>query len=158
MSASSAHPGMSARSYRTGIQETALAAGAVFAIVGILGFIPGITTNYSEMALAGRGSGAMLFGIFQVSVLHNIVHLLFGAAGLLMARTVPMSRYFLVGGGIVYLVLWLYGLFIDQAGSANFVPMNTPDNWLHLVLGVAMVALGFALNRGMGGTRRTTSM
>ncbi|GAB4098340.1 DUF4383 domain-containing protein [Sinomonas halotolerans] len=155
MSASSAHPGISARSYRTAIQETTLVAAAVFALVGILGFIPGITTRYSELAFAGADSGAMLFGIFQVSVLHNIVHLLFGAVGLLMARTVAQSKYFLIGGGVVYLVIWLYGLFIDQAGAANFIPVNTADNWLHLSLGVVMIALGLLLGRGTVSERRT---
>ena len=158
MSASSAHPGVSIRSYRTPIQETTLIAGAVFALVGILGFIPGITTGYSEMAVAGHDSGAMLFGVFQVSWLHNIVHLLFGAVGLLMARTVSQSRYFLIGGGVVYLLIWLYGLFIDQGSTANFIPVNTADNWLHLALGVAMVALGLILGRGVGSDRRTTAM
>jgi hypothetical protein len=101
---------------------------------------------------------AKLLGVFQVSVLHNIVHLLFGAVGLLMARTVPMARYFLIGGGVVYLLIWLYGLFIDQGTSANFIPLNTADNWLHLSLGVVMIVLGFVLARGVGQTRRTTPM
>lgn len=158
MSASSAHPGMSARTYRTPIQETTLVAGVVFALVGILGFIPGITSDYSQMSFAGHNSGALLLGVFQVSVLHNIVHLLFGAVGLLMARTVPMSRYFLIGGGVVYLLIWLYGLFIDQGSSANFIPLNTADNWLHLTLGIVMIALGFVLGRSAGETRRTTPM
>jgi hypothetical protein len=149
---------MSARTYRTPIQETTLVAGVVFALVGILGFIPGITTDYSQMSFAGHNSGAMLLGVFQVSVLHNIVHLLFGAVGLLMARTVPMARYFLIGGGVVYLLIWLYGLFIDQGTSANFIPLNTADNWLHLSLGVVMIVLGFVLARGVGQTRRTTPM
>jgi hypothetical protein len=149
---------MSARTYRTPIQETTLVAGVVFALVGILGFIPGITTDYSQMSFAGHNSGAMLLGVFQVSVLHNIVHLLFGAVGLLMARTVPMARYFLIGGGVVYLLIWLYGLFIDQGTSANFIPLNTADNGLHLSLGVVMIVLGFVLARGVGQTRRTTPM
>jgi hypothetical protein len=158
MSASSAHPGVGAGHHRTSIEITALAAGAVFALVGILGFIPGVTTSYSEMTFAGPDSGAMLLGVFQVSILHNIVHLLFGAAGLLMGRSVSQSRYFLVGGGIVYLLLWLYGLFIDQGSAANFVPVNTADNWLHVVLGIAMVALGLLLGRGAGSAGRSGTM
>lgn len=148
MSASSAHPGVSAGHHRTTIEIAALAAGGVFALVGILGFIPGITTNYSQMTFVGPGSGAMLLGVFQVSILHNIVHLLFGAAGLLMGRTATQSKYYLIGGGALYLVIWLYGLLIDQASSANFIPVNTADNWLHVVVGVLMLALGIFLNRG----------
>lgn len=150
MSTSSAHPGIGAQHHRTPIEITALAAGAVFALVGVLGFIPGVTTNYSEMTFAGQNSGAMLLGVFQVSILHNIVHLLIGAAGLLMGRTATQSKYFLIGGGALYLVLWVYGLLIDQRSAANFVPINTADNWLHAVLGVVMVALGILLGRGTG--------
>ena len=50
-------------------------------------------------------------------------------------------------GGVVYLALWIYGLVIDQTSSANVVPVNTADNWLHLVLGAGMVALGLLLAR-----------
>jgi Domain of unknown function (DUF4383) len=125
----------------------AAAVGAVFLLVGILGFIPGITTNYDEMAFAGHESGAMLFGIFQVSILHNIVHILFGVAGLALSRTVPQARAFLIGGGAIYLVLWLFGLVIGQDAAANFVPLNTADDWLHFILGLGMIALGFATTR-----------
>ncbi|QDG67334.1 MULTISPECIES: DUF4383 domain-containing protein [unclassified Pseudarthrobacter] len=151
MSASSAHPGIGAH-HRTFVEITTLAAGAVFALVGVLGFIPGITTNYSQLTFAGHGSGALLLGIFQVSILHNIVHLAFGAAGLLMGRTPAQSKYFLIGGGALYLVIWLYGLLIDQASAANFIPVNTADNWLHAILGVLMLALGIALGRGTART------
>ena len=129
---------------RTTVQKAALAVGAVFLLVGVLGFIPGITTNYDTMQFAGHESQAKLLGIFQVSILHNIVHLLFGLAGVLLARTVPGARSFLVGGGIVYLVLWLYGLLIGHDSPANFVPLNTADNWLHFFLGAGMIALGLA--------------
>ena len=54
--------------------------GIVFLLVGIAGFIPGVTTNlYDGLEFAGNDGTAELLGIFQVSVLHNIVHLLFGA-------------------------------------------------------------------------------
>ncbi len=140
---------------RSTVQMAAALVGAVFLLVGILGFIPGITTNYDSLAGAGRHSDAELLGIFEVSVLHNIVHLAFGVAGLLLARTAGGARNFLIGGGIIYLVLWIYGLLIDQSSSANFVPVNDADNWLHLLLGLAMVALGFALGRDAGRSRLT---
>ncbi len=141
------------RTSRTTIQLAALVVGAVFLLVGVLGFVPGITTSYGDLQFAGHMSDAKLLGIFQVSILHNIVHLLFGVAGVLMARTVAGSRSYLVGGGVIYLVLWIYGLVIGMDSAANFVPVNHADNWLHLVLGVAMVALGFVLApKGSGRT------
>jgi hypothetical protein len=124
-------------------RQWATAVAAVFLLVGVLGFIPGITSNYSELSFAGHDSGAKLLGIFQVSVLHNVVHLLFGIVGLALARTYKGAVSYLIGGGVIYLVLWLYGLLIDHHSSANFVPVNNADNWLHLLLGLGMVALGF---------------
>jgi hypothetical protein len=131
----------------TNVQRASLVVGIVFVLVGILGFIPGITTNYDQLLLVGHESGALLLGIFQVSILHNLVHLLFGIAGIAMARTVAGARNFLIWGGVIYLVLWLYGLFVDQDAAANFVPVNTADNWLHLVLGLGMIALGLVFGR-----------
>jgi hypothetical protein len=136
---------------RSQLRTAALLVGAVFLLVGLLGFIPGITTHYDDMSGAGHESMAKLLGIFQVSVLHNIVHLLFGVAGVMLSRTHNGARAFLIGGGVVYLVLWLYGLVIDQTSSANFVPVNTADNWLHLGLGVGMIGLGVLLSRDRRG-------
>lgn len=139
-----AHSGPRAR---TLVQLGSLVVGAVFLLVGVLGFIPGITTGFDTLTFAGHHTEAKLLGLFQVSVLHNIVHLLFGVAGIAAARTTAAARGFLIGGGVIYLVLWLYGLIIDEASSANFVPVNTADNWLHFGLGVGMVALGLLLPR-----------
>jgi hypothetical protein len=138
----------------TPLQTAAAVVGATFLLVGVLGFIPGITSNYDTMTFAGHESGAELLGIFGVSVLHNLVHLLFGVAGLAMSRTWSGARSFLIGGGAIYLVLWVYGLVIDLDSSANFVPVNDADNWLHLLLGVAMVALGLLLGRTASATAR----
>jgi hypothetical protein len=132
---------------RTPVQLAALVVGAVFLLVGVLGFVPGVTTHAGDLEFAGHMSGAKLLGIFQVSVLHNVVHLLFGVAGIAAARTFASSRAYLVGGGIVYLVLWVYGLVVDHQSDANFVPLNDADNWLHLVLGLGMIALGLVLGR-----------
>ena len=135
------------------VELAATAVGAVFLLVGVLGFVPGITTGYDQLMPAGHHSGAMLLGLFQVSILHNIVHLAFGIAGLVLARTAAGSRNFLIYGGVIYLLLWIYGLVIDFDSSANFVPLNTADNWLHLFLGIGMVALGYLLGRNLVRTR-----
>jgi hypothetical protein len=144
----------SAAGPRTRVQTAAAVVGAVFLVVGIAGFIPGITTHYGDMTFAGHDSMAKLVGLFMVSVLHNIVHLLFGIAGLALARTFAGARSYLIVGGVIYLVLWLYGLIVDQASSANFIPINTPDNWLHFVLGVGMIVLGAVLGRQFAGDVR----
>ena len=132
---------------RSPLQLAALIVGAVFLLVGVLGFIPGVTTDYDMLTFAGHHSEAKLLGVFEVSILHNIVHLLFGVAGIALSRRTDTAKLFLIGGGVIYLVLWIYGLLIDQNSAVNFVPVNSADNWLHFVLGVAMVALGFVLSR-----------
>jgi arginine exporter protein ArgO len=132
---------------RTNVQKAALAVGIVFLLVGVLGFIPGVTTNYDQLEFASADSEAMLLGVFQVSILHNIVHLLFGVLGLVMARSASGARTYLVFGGIVYLVLFLYGLLVGQDSAANFVPVNTADDILHLLLGIGMILLGVVLTR-----------
>jgi hypothetical protein len=133
---------------RTPAQLLTTLIAATFVLVGVLGFIPGITSHlYGGLDFAGHNSQAKLLHIFQVSWLHNIVHIAFGLVGFALARTWETARLYLIGGGVVYLVLWLYGLMIGMSSGANFVPFNTADNWLHFVLGVAMIGLGFATTR-----------
>ncbi len=129
------------------VQLAATVVAATFLLVAVLGFVPGITTSYSELSFAGQESEARLLGLFQVSVLHNLVHGLFGVIGLALARSVAGARAFLIGGGVVYLVLTAYGSVIDLDSGVNFVPVNVADNVLHLVLGIAMIGLGVALGR-----------
>lgn len=139
------------------VQLAAAAVGATFVLVALLGFVPGITTNYSDLSFAGHESEAKLLGLFQVSVLHNIVHGLFGLIGLALAKSVAGARSFLIGGGIVYLVLTVYGSVIDLDSDINFVPVNVADNLLHLVLGVAMIGLGVVLGKQAAHTAKPPS-
>ena len=67
---------------RTPVQNVARLVGIVFLLVGIAGFIPGVTTNlYEGLEFAGDDGTAELLGLFQVSVLHNIVHGLSASPG-----------------------------------------------------------------------------
>jgi arginine exporter protein ArgO len=127
------------------LQLGAAVVGVVFLLLGVLGFVPGITSSYGELTVIGHESGAHLLGIFQVNVVHNVVHLALGVVGVLTARTEAAAKYFLVIAGVIYLLLWIFGLAIDLESPLNFPALNTADNWLHLVLGVAMIVLGFAL-------------
>lgn len=131
---------------RSRAQWASLIVGATFLLVGILGFIPGITTNYSKLGFIDQ-HGAKLIGVFEVNALHNIVHLAFGVLGILLASRHDSARTFLLVGGIVYLVVWVYGAIVDFASSANFIALNTADNWLHFLLGAGMLALGALLWR-----------
>lgn len=135
----------------TPVQTVARLVGFVFLLVGIAGFIPGLTTNlYDGLDFAGDGSEAELLGLFQVSVLHNIVHALFGV-GIFMAATPSGARTFLIGSGAIYIALFLLGL----VGGADWVPVNDADDWLHLALGVGLLGLGFGLTRDRDRTLAT---
>ncbi len=137
---------------RTDVQRAAFAFGIIFLLVGILGFIPGITTDYDRLTTFDD-VGAKLLGIFGANILENIVHLLYGVAGLAAAASWAASKNYFIWGGAVYLVVWLYGLVIDLESSANFLGVNTAANWLHFVLGVVMIAAGFLLSRRVVATR-----
>ena len=75
------------------------------------------------------------------------MHLAFGFLGLVAARSLPWAKNYLILGGAIYLVLAVYGMVIDLDTEANFVPLNTADNWLHLGLGAGMVGLGLLAGR-----------
>lgn len=123
------------------VQVFAGVVGAVFILVGLLGFVPGITTMFGDFALFGRDSKSELLGLFQVSALHNVVHLLFGI-GVLAARKAATAQLYLIVGGVLYLAIAFFGLLIDRAGSLNFLPFNYADNVLHFGLSAGMIVLG----------------
>lgn len=116
--------------------------GVVFLAVGILGFVPLANTNFDSLTFAGHHGETKLLGLFAISVLHNLVHLLFGVAGLLLARRTSTARLYLFGSAAIYLALWLYGLIVPKDSAANFVPVNTADDWLHFGLGVGIGLFG----------------
>lgn len=111
--------------------------GAVYLLVGLLGFA--VTGGVSFIAT----EGGLLLGIFAVNPLHNIAHLLIGAAlliaGLASVRAAKTTNMIV---GAAYLLLGVLGFFI--AGTAvNILALNTPDHFLHLAS--AIVLLGVAL-------------
>src|SRR5687768_1133349 len=102
----------------------ALVMGIAFLAVGVLGFVPGITQmeghpdhRSENLAVGGPGHG-MLFGLFHVNLMHNLVHLLFGVLGLVMSRTLPAARNYARIVAVSYLLLTVMGL-IPAANMQN---------------------------------------
>ena len=131
---------------KTLAQRLAFLFGAVFLLVGVLGFIPGITVNYDDLKFAGDESDAELLGLFQVSILHNVAHMLFGV-GILAARRHRSALQYLLVAGLVYVVLFVYGLIASENGSENFLPTNNGDDVLHVLLALALLG-SWAAARG----------
>jgi hypothetical protein len=117
------------------IKAIATVFGVVFLLVGILGFIPGITDN------------GHLLGIFHVNTAHNIVHLLSGSAALIAASMGlrPAQNYFRIFG-IVYGLVAALGFFNGDQPIFGLIANNTADTWLHVAIALVSLILGFATN------------
>ncbi|ATG50342.1 hypothetical protein CFK38_01485 [Brachybacterium vulturis] len=127
---------------RAPVRWAAIVCGLFFLAIGFAGFVPGVTSNFNAIEM-GYGSGAMVLGIFQVSMLHNIIHLLLGVAGFAQSRfSHSARRYLRIAGGLAA-VLWLFGLLVDPSSMANFVPLNAVDTWAYFVLALVVVGLSF---------------
>jgi hypothetical protein len=127
------------------VQSAAIVVSAALLLIGVLGFVPGVTTKLDALQLAGNRSAARLFDIFEVSVLLNFIHVAVGLVGLMLVRTYARARTFLLGGGLVFIGLWIWGLLVNLNSPANLLPVNNADNWLHLGIGVAMIVLALTL-------------
>jgi Domain of unknown function (DUF4383) len=115
------------------IRTAALLFGVVFLIIGILGFVPAVTP-----------SNGMLLGIFHVNTAHNIVHLASGVVFLLcgMAGAGPSQAFFKIFG-IIYALVAILGFYYGDSALLGLISNNTANTWLHVVLAVVMLFLGF---------------
>lgn len=139
---------------RTDVQNVGMGVGILLIVVGILCFIPGVTTQYGELAFLGPDSGAMFLGLIQVSILMNIVHLVVGATGFVMSRNAMGARNFLMGFGLLYIVLSIFGLSVGADSAVNFLALNAAASWTYLVLGIVMVGAGWILSRHLAEERK----
>lgn len=130
-----------ARGSRSIGQLFAAVFGLSFLLAGVGGFIPGVTQDLDGLSLYGIDSTAELLGLFRVSIVHNIVHVLFGV-GLLAAARASWSKVYLLGGALAYGVVLAYGLVVDQESEANLLPINDADNLLHIALTAGLLVAG----------------
>jgi len=116
--------------------------------LGVLGFVPGVVQEYGALEWWKTGSAAELFGVFQTSILLNLVHLGAGVVGLAAASRWWWARTYLSGGGAAFFALGVYSLLVDYASGWNFLPFDRADDWLHVGLGIGMLYAGLAAGLG----------
>jgi hypothetical protein len=133
----------------TTTQKLAAVFGVVFILVAITGFI---APGGMQMQPTDPETSAKALGMFPVNLAHNIVHLLFGLWGLAASRSWGGSTSFFKTGGIIYAVLTVLG-FVAPNGFGT-MPLGGNDIWLHALLAVAMLAIGFTAKEG---ARRATA-
>ena len=115
--------------------------GAVYILVGLLGFA--VTSGVGFIAT----EGGLLLGIFEVNPLHNIAHLLIGAALLIAGlKSVPAAKAVNIAVGAVYLLLGVVGFFLVDT-ALNILALNTADHFLHLASALVLLGVGLAADR-----------
>lgn len=123
--------------------------GAVYLLVGLIGFF---YTAGTPFAGPDPDGGNLILGIFAVNPLHNIAHLLIGAALLIAGLgTVSAAKGTNTTVGAAYLLLGIVGFFLaaNPTSPLNFLALNTPDHFLHLASAVVLLAVGLGADRAV---------
>lgn len=121
----------------------AMVYGIAFLAIGVLGFVPGITAPHTHPEVTADSGLGLLFGLFPVNLLHNIVHVLFGIWGLFAARSFPAARVYFKSVAIIYAVLGVMGLIPGLRTTFGLIPLYGHDIWLHFGLAAVAAYYGF---------------
>jgi hypothetical protein len=144
-------------------QRFALIFGIVFLVVGIGGFIPGMTVEHTHPDVRVTSGLGLELGLFPVNVLHNIVHLLFGVWGLIAARSASGAVGYAKAVAIIYALLTVMGLIPAANLHTTFglIPLYGNDIWLHALLAAVAAYFGFVrradVTTSTTGSRTTTT-
>ena len=118
------------------VKRLAMLFGAVFIVVGVLGFtVPG------GMQMGDPANAPKLLGLFPVNLLHNVVHIAVGVWGLVAGRASGSAVAYCKLLGFVYLALAALGFVVPT--TFGLIPIGGNDIWLHCLLGVVLVSIGF---------------
>lgn len=130
------------------VQAGAIFVGVVFVLLGLVGFVPGVTQHWNELRFAGPKSGAEIVDLFRTSIVSNALHLATGVIGFVCTARGPLTaRNYLFGAAFVYFALFAYGLLVPRDTAANFMPVDDAANFLNLVLAAVSIISGILLNR-----------
>ncbi|HVL59379.1 MAG TPA: DUF4383 domain-containing protein [Burkholderiaceae bacterium] len=125
------------------LRNLALIFGIAFLAIGIAGFIPGLTAPHADPNLRVQGASGLLFGLFPVNWLHNLVHVAFGLWGLAVYRYAEQARLYAQAVAIVYAVLTVFGLIPALNTLFGLAPLYGHVVWLHALLALVAGYFGF---------------
>lgn len=117
--------------------------GIAFLLIGLSGFVPGLSPAHTHPGLTVDAGSAMAMGLFPVNLLHNLFHLAFGVWGLLAARSVGAARSYGKSVAVIYGLLTIMGLIPVTDTTFGLVPIYGNDVWLHALLAVVAGYFGF---------------
>ena len=136
------------------VQRFAQVLGAVYLLVGIVGFVPPLLTG-NLPGVIGPFSGYLL-GLFAVNWFHNLAHIAIGAAGLAVHRSFSASRVYALVIGAAYAALFVVGILSASVGAlGGLLPLNGADDVLHVA--TALVALVLYFTARMPEVQRGTA-
>jgi Domain of unknown function (DUF4383) len=119
--------------------------GAALVVGGIVGF-------FYSADFGSPGDVDSVFGILDVNGWHNVVHILTGALGLLaFSAGAYVARQYALALGAVYIVVAIWGFIVGSGDTIlSIIPVNTEDNFLHLVIGLTGIGAGLATAEARG--------
>ena len=130
-------------------QKVGLVFGAVYVLVGLIGFAVTGGVGFAE------AEGGLLLGIFEVNPLHNLVHLAVGVAlAGAAAAGAGASKGVNLAVGAVYALVGVLGFFIGGT-SANILALNSADHLLHLASAGLLIAVAMGAGERAGASART---
>lgn len=127
------------------VRNFALVLGVVYALVGVLGFIPGLLREPGPAApeLAVTAGYGYLLGLFPVNILHTLVHLAVGVWGIAAYKSMGASKVFARSVAILFGVLTILGLIPGLRTLFGLLPLHGHDIWLHALTAAVAAYFGF---------------
>lgn len=131
------------------VRYFALVFGIIFLLVGIAGFVPAFVTPAAGVAAAGSAAAShgMLFGLFPVNTLHNLVHIAFGIWGLFAYRAFRDARTYARSVAVIYGIFAVMGLIPGLNTVWGLVPLYSHNIWLHAALAIVAAYFGWKRER-----------
>lgn len=114
------------------IRIIAILFGIAFIFVGVAGFLTIFMID------------GLLFGLFQVDSMHNMVHIATGVLAIMASTSRAMTKLFFQVFGVIYIVIAIWGFW---KGDLIMMPVNMADNIFHLVVGLVSLYLGFSIRK-----------
>jgi hypothetical protein len=119
-------------------KKISLGFGIIFLLIGVLGFVPGLASTDAD-------GMQLLFGLFMVDGIHNLIHIASGVVALLAASSTRYSKWYLQIFGLVYALVAVIG-FVQGTTVLGLFTVNMADNLLHVVLAIGLLGTGFGLS------------